>query len=202
MVEAQSNNPYRRSMSPPQLSPPAAGQQQQHNHQQYQLSSYSSTDSGSNSPPPPPPHSHSPPPPPLVKFPSSTTTIAEEPENELDAQSHVRSPTPTIVVKACEDKERDASDKVVITIHPTDSTNSVPQHKEYPMPIRTNTHPHPRQSMNELEACSVWPARRFMQKQVMQKKTKWIIIKVICALIFVVGAVAIGLGISKAAGSK
>lgn len=204
VVEVQSNNPYRRSMSP-QLPPPAAGQQQPHHYQQqYHLSSYSTTDSGSTSPSPPPhPHSHSPSPPPLVKFPSSTTTIAEEPENELDAQHHhVRSPTPTIVVKACEDKERDASDKVVITIHPTDSTNSVPQHKEYPMPIRTNTHPHPRQSMNELEACSVWPARRFMQKKVMQKKTKWIIIKVLCALIFVVGAVAIGLGISKAAGSK
>ncbi|KAH0605227.1 uncharacterized protein H6S33_005209 [Morchella sextelata] len=202
MVEVQSNNPYRRSMSP-QLPPPAAGQQQQqqHHHQQYQLSSYSSTDSGSSSPSPPPhSHSHSPSPPPLVKFPSSTTTIAEEPENELDAQSHVRSPTPTIVVKACEDKERDGADKVFITIHPTGSTNSVPQHKEYPMPVRTNTHPHPRQSMNE--ACSVWPARRFMQKQVMQKKTKWIIIKVLCALIFVVGAVAIGFGISKAAGSK
>lgn len=186
MVEVQSNNPYRRSM-PPQPPPLAAGQQ-------YQLSAYGPSSPVDDSPPQSPP---------LVKFPSSTTTIAEEPESELVHQhEHSRTPTPTIVVKGCDDKEckdKDGADKVVITIHPTTSTSTVQQH-EYPMPIRTNTHPHPRQSMSaDAKPCQVWPARRFMQKQVMQKKTKWIIIKVVLALIFVIGAVAIGLGISKAA---
>lgn len=186
MVEAQSNNPYRRSMSPPQPPPPAAGQQ-------YQLSSY-----GSSSPT----ESGSPQPPPLVKFPSSTTTIAEEPEPEHESDyhqhGHPRALSPTILVKGSDDKEVD-SPEVVITIHQTLSTSTV-QQPEYPMPIRTNTHPHPRQSMSaDAKPCDVWPARRFMQKRLMQKKTKWIIIKVSLALVFVIGAVAIGLGISRAA---
>jgi flagellar basal body-associated protein FliL len=36
----------------------------------------------------------------------------------------------------------------------------------------------------------------------MRNKTKWIIIKVVCAVVFIVGAVAIGLGISHATKSK
>lgn len=184
MVEVQSNNPYRRSMSPPQPPPAAAGQQ-------YQLSAY-----GSSSPT----ESGSPQPPPLAKFPSATTTIAEEPEPESDyhRQGHSRASTPTVIVKGCDDKDADGPE-VVITIHQTVSTSTV-QQPEYPMPIRTNTHPHPRQSMSaDTKPCDVWPARRFIQKRLKQKKTKWIIIKVTLALIFVIGAVAIGLGISRAA---
>jgi len=190
MVEPQSNNPYRRSMSPqpPALPAPAALPESTN------LSAH---------------------PAPLQKSYSTTTTIAEEPELE-DAEGQTPAPTypavntdhstPTVSIpQGPKSVDKSTSDSIVITIHPTSSTCTVQNPAEYPMPRPSmSTHPHPRLSLSceEGRPCNAWPARRFLQKQVMRNKTKWIIIKVVCAVLFVVGAVAIGLGISHATKNK
>ncbi|PWW76294.1 hypothetical protein C7212DRAFT_352325 [Tuber magnatum] len=188
MVEPQSNNPYRRSMSPQLPAPPAPAALPE------------STNSSAH-----PAH-----PAPLQKSYSTTTTIAEEPELE-DAEGRARAPTNPPAIPAVslphgpKSVDKSTSDSIVITIHPTSSTCTVQNSAEYPMPRPSlSTHPHPRLSLSceEGKPCNAWPARRFLQKQVMRNKTKWIIIKVVCAVIFVVGAVAVGLGISHATKNK
>ncbi|CUS12589.1 unnamed protein product [Tuber aestivum] len=185
MVEPQSNNPYRRSMSPQPPAPPAPAVLPETTN----LSAH---------------------PAPLQKSYSTTTTIAEEPESE-DAGGRARAPTnppviPTVSLPhASKSADKSTSDSIVITIHPTSSTCTVQNPAEYPMPRTSlSTHPHPRHSLSceEGKPCNAWPARRFLQKQVMRNKTKWIIIKVVCAVLFVVGAVAVGLGISHATKNK
>ncbi|CAZ83542.1 unnamed protein product [Tuber melanosporum] len=190
MVEPQSNNPYRRSMSPQPPAPPAPA----------------ALPESTNSP------AH---PAPLQKSYSATTTIAEEPELE-DAEGQARAPafpavnvdpgaSPVSVPHGPKSVDKSTSDSIVITIHPTSSTCTVQNPPEYPMSRPSmSTHPHPRLSLSceEGKPCNAWPARRFLQKQVMRNKTKWIIIKVVCAVLFVVGAVAVGLGISHATKSR
>ena len=80
---------------------------------------------------------------------------------------------------------------ILITIQSTGSSASTPPH--------TGTLPTHRLSMDPAqEHCNMWPALRSTQKSRIKNKRTWIIIKVAIATVIVVGAVAVGLGISKA----
>lgn len=80
---------------------------------------------------------------------------------------------------------------ILITIQSTDSAVTTPPH--------TGVLPTHRMSMDPAqEQCNMWPALRLAQKSRIKSKRTWIIIKVSIAVIIVVGAVAVGLGISKA----
>ena len=45
---------------------------------------------------------------------------------------------------------------------------------------------------------NMWPALRFAQKDKVRRGRRWVVVKVVVAVVIVVGAVAVGLGISKA----
>jgi len=80
---------------------------------------------------------------------------------------------------------------ILITIQSTGSSASTPPH--------TGTLPTHRLSMDPIqEHCNMWPALRSTQKSRIKSKRTWTIIKVAIATVIVVGAVAVGLGISKA----
>ncbi|KAL7269562.1 hypothetical protein RUND412_007774 [Rhizina undulata] len=209
MAEPQSNNPFRRSMSPPQGS-------------MHQLSTLSPQESLTA--------------PALSKTHSASTSIPEEPELEAasgtyppnlqfsnppgttitpypttltrtttSSSTSSTSPMPSPIAAAppvITDPPKAHDGSIVITIHPTSSASSVPPTQSAYNPPRNSisAHPHPRQSIQVdggASQCAVWPARRYLQKQVSKDKRLWIAIKVLLVLVFVGGAVAIGLGISK-----
>ena len=161
----------------------------------------------------PPPPSH-----PLSK-PPSTTTIIEEDETEAGHQSRRYSPDPpstppptgplpelpkpglqplqtAFIIDSNKHKSLtptgNGDGHILITVHSTDSATSTP-------PQTGSTHPTHRLSLDPgKENCTMWPALRFTQKAKFKSRRTWIIIKVTIAVVIVVGAVAIGLGISKA----
>ncbi|KAF8464643.1 hypothetical protein BDZ91DRAFT_250842 [Kalaharituber pfeilii] len=161
-----------------------------------------------------PPASH-----PLQKSPSTTTTIMEEDESEHISQhrqlsgmtaispSLIPPPTPpptgplpeppTAYVLDSNKNKSAPSDgtgdgHILITIQSTGSSASTPPHTG-------NIHPNNRMSVDvSQQNCNMWPALRLAKKTEFKSKRRWIIIKVAIAAIIVVGAVAVGLGISKA----
>ncbi|KAF8422935.1 hypothetical protein EV426DRAFT_153623 [Tirmania nivea] len=80
---------------------------------------------------------------------------------------------------------------ILITIQSTGSSTSTPPHTGIPPTHRLSMDP-------AQEHCNMWPALRSTQKSRIKSKRTWIIIKVAIATVIVVGAVAVGLGISKA----
>ncbi|KAF8431158.1 hypothetical protein BGX38DRAFT_357639 [Terfezia claveryi] len=151
-----------------------------------------------------PPPSH-----PLQKSPSTTTTILEEDESEAMSQqrqfswtgSTARSsppspvppptPPPTGPLPAIPQAGGTNDGHILITIQSTGSSASTVPH--------TGTIPTHRLSIDPAqEHCNMWPALRSTQKSRIKSKRTWIIIKVAIATVIVVGAVAVGLGISKA----
>jgi hypothetical protein len=99
-----------------------------------------------------------------------------------------------------ENSKASKTEEVVITVHDTPSEISVPQ--EPAQCVKSGRKSvvggcGDRKSM-QLEDCSMWPARRMIQKQYRDKKRMWMWIKIAIAILIIGGAAAIGVGISHA----
>lgn len=88
-------------------------------------------------------------------------------------------------------KKTSTNDQIFITIQPG-SASSLAQ-----VGTTTNQYNH-RFSMETVDDPGMWPPRKFLQKRVMKKKRVRIALKVTLAVVIIVGAAAIGLGINKA----
>ncbi|KAI5807510.1 hypothetical protein DFH27DRAFT_608277 [Peziza echinospora] len=161
---------------------------------------------------------------PLQRTTSSTTTIMEEDENELTYSQPITmrrtnsacEPPPTpppngplpqlptapqnaYILDGPKNSKRVAGEgngdgHILITIHSRDSQASSPSPPQTAGPPPTH-----KMSMDASQQnCNMWPAIRFTQKARFKSKRRWIALKVGIAVVIVIGAVAIGLGISKA----
>ena len=157
---------------------------------------------------------------PLQRTASSTTTIMEEDESEIMYTQPIimtrtnsaceppptpppngplpQLPTPlpnAFILDGSKNSKRLSGNgtgdaHILITVHSRDSQGSTPPH--------TAGLPTHKMSMDASQQnCNMWPAIRFTQKAKLRGKRRWIAIKVAIAVVIIVGAVAVGLGISK-----
>lgn len=144
---------------------------------------------------------HSLPPPlsprlPLYKTPSTTTTIAEEPEQDRPSNETTRTvvaPCLTLGSLPMEKLDKDDEAATVTVVLPPacarPSGDRRPSIERRPSNMRCSM---------QAEDEGMWPSRRRLQKQKNENKRMWTLIKIGIAVLIIGAAVAIGLGISKA----